>query len=173
MTDTTTPDQSQSIEPVSDDKLTIIPPEDVRVLKNGAWMDKKTGRIMKAAPNSLWDSKKASEVAKKRHAMTKKKVREGIVAAVQASERPGSDLVRTAPQAAGVIAQVLISDIVLNERANEGARVKASEFVFKTADLVEEQKNTGLPNLGSGNTINILMSTDTALAAKRLLSEDN
>jgi len=80
-------------------------------LPNGALADKKSGKIVKASQKNLWDSKKASEMAKLRHAKMKEKTAEAITEAVKES---GFGAVEDFPEAHKEVAKVLMKDVVLD-----------------------------------------------------------
>jgi hypothetical protein len=127
------------------------PPEGVVVLPNGAWSSKKTGKIVKAAPGQLWDSKKASEMAKRRWEKVREKTRDGIQKAVQ--EKDPDKVINDFPEAHGDVVEVLMTDVVLNEKQRGKARVDAYKTILEIEGSVKSANKFDPTGGTSGVTI--------------------
>jgi len=102
-------------------------PENVNVLPNGAWQNKETGKIVRASQQNLWDSKKASEMAKRRHAKMKEATAEGITEAVQ---EHGHKAIQEFPEAHKEVTKALMTEVVLNSQARGSDRTKTYESLL-------------------------------------------
>lgn len=127
-------------------------------LPNGALADKKTGKIVKASQKNLWDSKKASEMAKLRHAKMKEKTAEAITEAVQ--ER-GLGAIEDFPDAHKQIAKLIMKDVVLDSSGQtKGAdRMKTYESLLS---MEGSMGNVRRQEQGEGAGLTITFSPDIA-----------
>jgi len=101
-------------------------------LPNGAKADKVTGKIVKAAPGTAWDSKTAREMALRRHHKKARAVRDRITEAVQ--ENSPEKAVKNFPEAAAEIVGQLVEEIVLDELKKPMDRVAVAKFALEQAD---------------------------------------
>jgi len=99
---------------------------DTDVLPNGAIVDAKSRKIVKAAPGAAWDSKKASEMAKRRWAAVQARTRKGIETAV--AEKRVNKEITNFPEAHQEVIETLMKDVVLNpeEKGSDRSRVYGS-----------------------------------------------
>jgi hypothetical protein len=117
----------------------------LETLPNGAKVDPVTKRIVKAAPGTAWDSKKAREMALKRHAKKAQAVREAITDAVN-SQNP-EKAIKNFPEAAGAIVGQLVEEVVLDERKKPMDRVAVAKFALEQAD---DSPKSRIADLGGG-----------------------
>jgi hypothetical protein len=127
------------------------PPEGVIVLPNGAWSSKETGKIVRAAPGQLWDSKKASEMAKLRWEKVREKTREGIQKAVQ--EKDPDKVINDFPDAHGEVVEVLMTDVVLNDKQKGKTRVDGYKTILEIEGSVKSASKIDLAGGAQGVTI--------------------
>jgi len=143
------------------------PPDGVIVLPNGAWSSKETGKIVRAAPGQLWDSKKASEMAKLRWEKVREKTREGIQKAVE--EKSPDKAIEDFPDAHGEVVEVLMTEVVLNDKQKGKTRVDGYKTILEIEGSVKSA-NKFDPNGASGVTIHF--SSEVAkLMMDRLLEK--
>jgi hypothetical protein len=134
-----------------------LPPEDVRVLPNGAWQNKSTGKIVKAAPDALFDSKRASEAANKRWAAVQQASRDGIREAVQ-EERP-EQVLKDFPGAHKEVVKTLTREVVLNPKVKGKARVDSYHSLLVIEGSAKPAKEAGV---GTGEGVTISFSPKVA-----------
>lgn len=138
-------------------------PETVNVLPNGAWQDKKSGLIVKAAPGQLWDSKKASEMAKLRHAKLKAKTAEGILEAVQ-EKNPGK-MFEDFPDAHKQVAKTLMKEVVLDDTGT----VKGGDKMKTYESLLSMEGSMGNVKRPEGGEVPGMSITFSPEVAKHLI----
>jgi hypothetical protein len=127
------------------------PPESVRVLSNGAWQDKATGQIVRAPQSQLWDSKKASEMAKKRWAKVQERTRSGIQSAVQ--KKHPKKVIQGFPEAHEVVVETLMDEVVLNEEEKGKTRVDSYTALLAIEGSARSQKELEMRENDLGVTI--------------------
>ena len=101
-------------------------------LPNGAKADKVTGKIVKAAPGTAWDSKKAREMALRRHHKKAQAVRDRITEAVQ--ENSPDRAVKSFPEAAAEIVGQLVEEVALDSNKKPMDRMAVAKFALEQAD---------------------------------------
>jgi hypothetical protein len=102
----------------------------MNVLPNGAWQDKQTGHIIKAAPGVAFDSKRGREMALRRAEKLRQKTRQAISEAVA---EKGLAAVQTFPDAHKEIVKNLVEDVVLNKEERGIDRIKGYKEVVNMA----------------------------------------
>jgi len=121
-------------------------PENIRVLSNGAWQDKSNGRIVRAAPGQAWDSKRASEAAKRRAEKVRQKTRKGIVAAVQ--NKTPEKAIHDFPDAHQEVVETLMTEVVLNNQERGKARIDTYGTLLTMEGSVGKIKQDGMVHEG-------------------------
>jgi hypothetical protein len=131
---------------------------DVVELPNGALADKKSGKIVKASQKNLWDSKKASEMAKLRHSKMKEKTAEAITEAVQ---EKGLGAVEDFPDAHKEITKLIMKDVVLDSSGatKGGDRMKTYESLLS---MEGSMGNVRRQEQGEGAGLTITFSPEIA-----------
>lgn len=129
---------------------------DVVELPNGALADKKSGKIVKASQKNLWDSKKASEMAKLRHSKMKEKTAQGITEAVQ---EKGFAAIEDFPDAHKEVTKILMKEVVLESAARGGDRVKTYESLLS---MEGSMGNVRRQEQGEGAGLTITFSPEIA-----------
>lgn len=129
---------------------------DVVELPNGALADKKTGKIVKASQKNLWDSKKASEMAKLRHTKMKEKTAEGITEAVKAR---GLGAIEDFPDAHKEVTRLLMDEVVLDKTSKGGDRIKTYESLLS---MEGSMGNVRRQEQGEGAGLTITFSPEIA-----------
>ncbi len=145
------------------------PPEELtRVLPNGAIQSVETGKIVKAAPGQLWDSKKASEMAKLRWEKVREKTRKGIQKAV-ATKNPDK-VIEDFPEAHGEVVEVLMTEVVLNDRQKGKTRVDGYKTILEIEGSVKSANK--FDPIGGAQGVTIHFSSEVAkLMMDRLLEK--
>ena len=124
----------------------IMSEEALETLPNGAKVDPITKKIVKAAPGSQWDSKKAREMALMRHARKAKAVRDAITDAVNSSD-PLKEA-KNFPDAAAAMVGQLVEEVALNSDRKPMDRVAVAKFALEQAD---DSPKTRLADLAGGD----------------------
>lgn len=147
----------------------VIPseiPENVSVISTGAWRDKATGRIVKASPGALFNSKTAKEANLRRMEKRASAARREMVEAVRNN---GHEDVKGPAQAFARIVGVLTEEVVLNDKVKPAARIAGARFVGQSTNLMDGAKQV-FEDGGDGNVISIRLSDAVAKDTMRRLT---
>jgi hypothetical protein len=132
---------------------------ETRTLPNGALQDVKTGKIVKAAPGGLFDSKKGREAALKRAENMRRKTRGGVLKAVQ--KKNNGKEIRSFVEAHGEVVEILMDDVVLNDKEMGAVRTSTYKTILEIEGSLGKV-GKGMPELGEGEGARITLSETAA-----------
>jgi hypothetical protein len=132
---------------------------ETRTLPNGALQDVKTGKIVKAAPGGLFDSKKGRDAALKRAENMRRKTREGVLKAVQ--KKNNGKEIRSFVEAHGEVVETLIDEVVLNKDEMGAVRTSTYKTILEIEGSLGKM-GKGMPELGEGEGARITLSETAA-----------